>query len=82
LSQWPEWWEWELLLPPHLRKRMEDRGFNEVELRQMLIEAISYRANVVADRWVIEARHRNRRWEVIVEPDGLGGVLSSSPPIQ
>lgn len=50
---------------------MEDRDFNEVELRQMLIEASSYRENVIFDRWVIETRHRNSRWEIIVEPDGL-----------
>ncbi len=66
---WPEWWEWELELSPHLLKRMEDRGFNEVDLRTMLERATGRRADVVDGRWVIETRHRRRRWEVIVEPD-------------
>jgi hypothetical protein len=66
---WPAWWEWELLFPPHLKKRMEDRDFNEVELRAMLEVARGYQPDVVSDRWVIETTHRRRRWEVIVEPD-------------
>lgn len=30
---WPDWWEWEIDLTPHLLKRMEDRDFSEVDLR-------------------------------------------------
>jgi len=48
---------------------MEDRGFNEVELRQMLERARAYRQDVVEGRWVIETPWRDRPWEVIVEPD-------------
>ena len=33
---WPEWWDWELELSPHLLKRMLDRGFTESDLRRML----------------------------------------------
>ena len=29
----PEWWDWELELTPHVEKRMEDRSFSEVDLR-------------------------------------------------
>ena len=32
----PEWWDWELELTPHVEKRMEDRTFSEVDLRLML----------------------------------------------
>ena len=67
---WPEWWHWELELSPHLLKRMTDRRFTEIDLRRMLERASSYRQDVVGERWVIETRHRSRRWEVIVEPDG------------
>jgi hypothetical protein len=35
----------------------------------MLERAARYRDDVVEGRWVIEARHRGRAWEVIVEPD-------------
>lgn len=74
--EWPQWWEWELERASHLLKRMEQRAFTEVELRQMLEDAIGYREDVVEDRWVIETRrHRGRRWEVIVEPDPVEELL-------
>ncbi len=66
---WPEWWDWELELSPHLLKRMSDRRFTEIELRRMLERATGYRPDVVEARWAIETRHRRRAWEVIVEPD-------------
>ena len=72
---WPEWWTWELELTPHLLKRMEDREFNEVDLRQMLEHALSYRPDAVRGCWVIDARHGGRRWEIIVEPDGIEYLL-------
>lgn len=48
---------------------MEDRRFSEIDLRRMLERASRYREDVVEGRWVIDARHRTRAWEVIVEPD-------------
>ena len=54
---------------------MEDRGFNEVDLRAMLERASNYRRDVVEGRWVIETRHAGRGWEVIVEPDGASSLL-------
>jgi hypothetical protein len=55
---WPDWWHWELELTPHLMKRMEDRGFNELDLRRMLEYARAYRSDLAEGRWVIEARHQ------------------------
>lgn len=72
---WPHWWAWELDLTPHLLKRMEDRDFNEIDLRAMLEQALAYRPDAVDGRWVIEARHNRRRWEIIVEPDELERLL-------
>lgn len=66
---WPEWWDWELELSPHLFKRMDDRRFTEIDLQRMLERATGYRPDVIEGRWVIETRHRRRAWEVIVEPD-------------
>jgi hypothetical protein len=40
--EWPEWWDWELELMPHLAKRMADRQFNEVDLRAMLADASDF----------------------------------------
>lgn len=58
---WPEWWDWELELTPHLGKRMVDRGFTEVDVRAMLEQASGYRLDVVEDRFVVEARHQGAR---------------------
>jgi ribosomal protein L34 len=74
-QNWPEWWNWELELTPHLFKRMEDRDFNEVDLRRMLEHALRYRPDAVDGRWVINARHDRRRWEIIVEPDECEQLL-------
>jgi hypothetical protein len=68
-SRWPVWWEWELELRPHLIKRMFDRDFTEIDLRNMLEKARGYRPDIVEGRWAVIARKRNTTWEVIVEPD-------------
>jgi hypothetical protein len=54
---------------------MEDRRFTEVDLRAMLNNATGLREDEVAGRWVVLARHRRRRWEIIVEPDRQLRVL-------
>jgi hypothetical protein len=66
---WPSWWDWELEITPHLEKRMEDRHFTEVDLREMFGQAITVRTDVVEGRFVIVTRHQGQLWEVIVEPD-------------
>ncbi len=66
---WPAWWAWELEITPHVERRMEDRSFTEVELREMLQRASRLREDVVEGRWVAETRRGAARWEVIVEPD-------------
>lgn len=66
---WPDWWDWELELSPHLLKRMTDRRFTEIDLRRMLERAPGHRKDVVEGRRVIATRHRARAWEVIVKPD-------------
>jgi hypothetical protein len=73
--EWPDWWDRELELSPHLLKRMTDRRFTEIDLRRMLERASRYREDVVEGRWVIETRRRGRPSEVIVEPDQERHVL-------
>jgi hypothetical protein len=75
MGKWPDWWDWDLELTPHLHKRMEDRGFNEVDLRSMLEHARSCHPDIVEGRWVVETRHRQHLWEVIVEPDTVAELL-------
>ena len=48
---------------------MEDRAFNEIDLRRMLEHADGHRPDILEGRFVIEARHASTSWEVIVEPD-------------
>jgi hypothetical protein len=48
---------------------MDDRRFNEIDLRRMLQRASGHREDVVEGRWVVETRHRGKAWEVIVEAD-------------
>ena len=59
----------------HLLKRMEDRAFNEVDLRRMLEHATGHRADILEGRFVIDTRHAGRSWEVIVEPDEMRQLL-------
>ena len=70
-----EWLNWELELSPHLLKRMDDRGFSEMDLRLIMEEARGYRQDVEPRRWVLETAHDSRLWEVIVEPDGEDRLL-------
>lgn len=48
---------------------MEDRGFNEVDLRRMLEHASGHAPDIVGGRFVIDARHGGQSWAIIVEPD-------------
>jgi uncharacterized protein DUF4258 len=75
MTEWPDWWSWELELSPHLFKRMIDRDFSETDLRQMLEDASGYHANHEAGRWAIETSRDNRAWEMIVEPDEQEQIL-------
>jgi hypothetical protein len=67
-ARWPDWWTWELLLSDHLERRMEDRGFSEVDLRAMIAHARSLRPSPVEGRFVVECRWKRATWRVVVEP--------------
>ena len=54
---------------------MEDRAFNEVDLRRMLEHATGHHSDIVEGRFVIQARHGGQPWEVIVEPDEILQLL-------
>jgi hypothetical protein len=75
MGEWPLWWQWQLEFSPHLLKRMVDRSFTETDVRLMLEVASGHHADVVAGRYVIETRHEDQAWEVIVEPEDLDRVL-------
>jgi hypothetical protein len=75
MKRWPEWWEWELEVSPHVLKRMADRDFTELDIRSMLQRAMRVRRDIVPGRWVVGTRLGRRRWDVIVEPDPEVRVL-------
>src|SRR2546425_11607982 len=79
--RWPAWWVWELELTPHVLKRMVDREFTELDLRQMLEDASSLRPDVEEGRWVVTARHRRRAWEIVVKADEDGPGKLSLPAL-
>jgi len=56
-------------------KRMLDRQFTELDLRQMLDRVMAIRADVVPSRWILATRYRRRHWEIIVEPDQAAELL-------
>ena len=59
----------------HLLKRMEDRAFNEIDLRRMLEYASGHRADILEGRFIIDVRHAGQPWDVIVEPDEVRKLL-------
>jgi hypothetical protein len=66
---WPEWWNWEIEITPHAEKRMIQRNFNELELRQMIYGARNYKNDIEDGRFKLLTQFKNEEWEVIVEPD-------------
>jgi hypothetical protein len=74
-TSWPDWWDWELEMTPHLEQRMEERDFTEVDVREMLEVATGFAPDVVEGRFVIESPLQGRRWHVIVEPDPDDSLL-------
>ena len=75
MPSFPEWRDWDLSFTSHTELRMEQRGVMEVELRAMLERATAFRPSIVEGRFLVEARHQQRRWVVIVEPDADAGLL-------
>jgi hypothetical protein len=54
---------------------MEDRAFNEIDLRRMLKHASGHRTDILEGRFIIDVRHSGLPWEVIVEPDEVRTLL-------
>lgn len=71
----PKWWDWELEFTPHLLKRMEDRGFNEVDLRSMLTDASGWRKSAAEGRYIITSRFHREDWEIVLEPEEEAQLL-------
>lgn len=74
-KNWPEWWDFELELSPHVEDRMIDRSFSEVDLRLMIETTDRVRPSDSPGRWILETAHLGDAWEVVIEPDQLDEVI-------
>ena len=72
--EWPDWWEWELEISTHCIKRMEERVFQEADLRAMLEDAKGL-FEQVHGTFVVETQLGGCPWEVILSLDRQKQVL-------
>ena len=72
---WPIWWDWELEISPHVEKRMEEREFTEIDLRDMMQRAQACDSDEIEGRYVIQTRRQQHNWKIIVEPDEIDHLL-------
>jgi len=63
---WPDWWDWEIELTPHLQKRMERSRLQRGRPPAHVERARGHRADIVEGRVVIETERKRARWEVII----------------
>lgn len=54
---------------------MEERGFTEIDLRDMLDRVKGYESDEIEGRYVIHTQHHREDWNIIVEPDGADRLL-------
>ena len=75
MTNWPDWWSWEIESSEHVRKRMLDRHFNETDLRFMLEEASSFALSLEPGRWIAITSRAGRPWKVVLEPNVSKGIV-------
>ena len=68
MTQFPDWWDWELEIGSHCLKRMSDRGFTEADLRAMIEDAESVELQDHGT-YIVVTKLEKERWEVVVTPD-------------
>lgn len=74
-TEWPEWWNWEILLSTHVVRRMNVRHFSEADLRTMLEDATDLSASPDPGRWIVLTKWDKRQWKVVVEPEWEESLL-------
>jgi hypothetical protein len=75
MQTWPEWWQFDLVISPHVVARMEERNFNEIDLRTMLEQATKWRESAATGRFIIASSFEAQQWEIVVEPDEYEHLL-------
>jgi len=75
MSTLPEWYSWPFEVSPHAARRMPMRGFNETDLRGMLVTPLAIQSDTCPGRFIVHCRWFDRRWDVIVEPDAASRVV-------
>lgn len=71
----PHWWTWELSFIGHLDDRMEERGFNEVDLRAMLEHPKGLERARKPGRWLVRCRRGQEPWTIVIEPDEVEELI-------
>ncbi|MFM9994173.1 MAG: DUF4258 domain-containing protein [Phycisphaerales bacterium] len=64
----PDWWAWPLEFTAYTRRRMEQRGVTEIDVRAMLEIAARIGRNHEPGRWAAHTTHDGAPWRVILEP--------------
>ncbi|MEM1209078.1 MAG: hypothetical protein AAF586_10440 [Planctomycetota bacterium] len=75
-TDWPVWWQWDIVLSNRLLDQLDGLGLTDVDVRTMLELADAYREARVEGRYVVEAEHRGDEWDVTIEPDQTRGVIT------
>ncbi len=65
----PWWWNWELRITNHMKKRMPEREVTELDLRAMLERASRLEPSEASGRFLVYTRHAGQPWIVVVEPE-------------
>ena len=64
-----EWFDWDLEISDHARKRATLRGFDETDVRAMVTDALGFEPSHEKGRYVVHSRLGRDRWRIVVEPD-------------
>ena len=75
MSNWPDWWSWEIRLSDHVLLRMGQRDFSEADLRAMLDDASGVLPDADPGRWLVLTQFRGVAWNVVLEPDRAEAII-------
>ncbi|MEM8873697.1 MAG: DUF4258 domain-containing protein [Planctomycetota bacterium] len=64
----PYWWDWELVMSPHVVKRMASRDISELDIRDMAERADGWSFDPYPGRVRLHTTMNGRAWRIVVEP--------------
>ena len=75
MTNWPDWWSWELEFSDHLVLRMGQRDFHATDIRTMLDDASGIVPDSNPGRWLVLTTFRGVAWNVVLEPDHVERII-------